>query len=131
MQNSGGMFQFAIFTHGGSFAITFDRVPWDPESRDCALREQFTEFFANVHQLGQVLDVFAGTGILDNCHASRAPRRRLDGAAHFGASFFYESCEFADFSSHFAICFFCISQLRSVPTASVLLCVLGGQSQDH
>src|SRR2546422_369793 len=38
MQNSGGMFQFAIFTHGGSFAITFDRVPWDPESRDCALR---------------------------------------------------------------------------------------------
>src|SRR5437879_12662537 len=99
--NSGAMFQFAIFTHGGSFAITFARVPRNSQSRDGAPREQFTEFFANVHQLGQVLDVFAGTGILDNCHASRAPRRRLDGAAHFGASFFYESCEFADFSSHF------------------------------
>src|SRR5438132_10957768 len=100
MQNSGGMFQFAISTHSGSLAITFDGVPSNSQSRDAALREQFTEFFPNVHQLGQVLDLFAGTGILDNCYASRAPRRRLDGAAHFGASFFYESCEFADFSSH-------------------------------
>src|SRR5437762_12665165 len=73
MQNSGGMFQFAIFTHGGSFAITFDRVPRNSQSRDGALREQFTEFFANVHQLGQVLDVFAGTGILDT--ATQAARR--------------------------------------------------------
>src|SRR5438309_3586359 len=100
MQNSGGMFQFAIFTHGGSFAITFDRVPRNSQSRDGAVREQFTEFFANVHQLGQVLDVFAGTGILDNCYASRAPRRRLDGTSHLSTGFFYGSSELAAFRSH-------------------------------
>src|SRR5262249_7771932 len=65
-----------------------------------AFAEQRTEFFADFQELGQVLDVAARERVFDDRGGSSATRGRIHSAAHFGASFFNKSNDFADFGFH-------------------------------
>ncbi len=58
------------------------------------------EFAADRHQVGQVLDVAAGEGVLDHRDGGGTAGRRVDGAAHLAADLLDEGDDLADLGRH-------------------------------
>src|SRR5262249_55726238 len=116
MENSGGVFEFSVFSDCGGFAVALSRGARDSKGRDGALGQQLTKFFADFHQFAQVFNVFAGARIFDDCDRCSTARRRLNVVAHLSARFFQKSSELADFGFHRSPSSPLISEASSPPT---------------
>src|SRR5215472_918033 len=100
MQDGCGMLEFSVFAHGGGLAVALCVVARDTQSGNCLLRKEFTEFFADGHQLGQILDVLSGARVCDDGHGGGAARGRIHGAVHLGLCFLQKHRDLSNVGLH-------------------------------
>src|SRR5262249_56577277 len=77
---------------------------------------EFTEFFADSHQLGEILDVLSGVGVFNDRYRGGASCGRIHEVAHLGLRFLQKDRDLADVGLHRNPSSPLISEALSPPT---------------
>src|SRR5690606_8413351 len=91
-----GMLQLAVEADERGLAVALRVAGRDAERLDAGGAEDAAEFLADRHQLLEILDAAAGTGILDRRNGGGAARRRALLAAHLGPDLLHDCHELSD-----------------------------------
>ena len=90
------MFQFAVFAHHRGLAVALRLIGPDSQRSHAFLTQKCPQFLADVHQVGQIIDIAPGEGVFDHSGRDGLTGGGRDGAAGFLVRFLDPDAQFAN-----------------------------------